>query len=371
MATWPGVTTEPYTPKQTCRCRAIARRIAGSRRPVSGSTLTSTHRWSRLSTRIRRPPIRRPCPTQASSGNAAPPAASTTRLVRNLAGSSSATTSPRSPATDWGLSSDSGNVSNTPRLHLSTGTLVPSSAARAGSATSRTAPDGVRTTIGDASGRSGSISRGWYRHIVGRCRMVSHGKPLRVIPSRMNAQRRSPASPCQDTSTESSASAPIDLTGYRNSPATRPTTSPTSCLLHGRRPSSRGVPEPSVADQGPSQRLSARPAQNRNGARRCQPGICSRAPRQPALSCGGLPCGCYLEVFRWSDQGAVGGAVELLQAAGQLACQVCLRGRIEPVEDRFGGADVGAVELDPAGGRGPAQVGGQHLRVQVGDAGAE
>ena len=56
-----------------------------------------------------------------------------------------------------------------------------------------------------------------------RSRIVIHGKPLRSIPPRTNAQRRSPAKPCQDTSISSSGSAAIDLTGYRHSAATRPT----------------------------------------------------------------------------------------------------------------------------------------------------
>ena len=46
-----------------------------------------------------------------------------------------------------------------------------------------------------------------------RSRIVIHGKPLRGMPSRMNAHRRSPARPCHETSTSSSASAAIDLTG--------------------------------------------------------------------------------------------------------------------------------------------------------------
>ena len=33
-----------------------------------------------------------------------------------------------------------------------------------------------------------------------RSRIVIHGNPLRSIPLRTNAQRRSPANPCQDTS---------------------------------------------------------------------------------------------------------------------------------------------------------------------------
>src|SRR6516164_3272618 len=40
----------------------------------------------------------------------------------------------------------------------------------------------------------------------------------------MNAHRRSPARPCHDTSTLSSCSPAMDFTGYRHSPATRPTT---------------------------------------------------------------------------------------------------------------------------------------------------
>ena len=56
-----------------------------------------------------------------------------------------------------------------------------------------------------------------------RSRIVIHGKPLRSSPPRTNAQRRSPANPCQDTSISASGSAAIDLTGYRHSAATRPT----------------------------------------------------------------------------------------------------------------------------------------------------
>src|SRR5436190_248303 len=53
--------------------------------------------------------------------------------------------------------------------------------------------------------------------------MVSHGKPLRLTPSRTKAQRRSPLRPCHDTSVSSRLSLAIDLTGYRHNEATRPT----------------------------------------------------------------------------------------------------------------------------------------------------
>src|SRR5215510_4144847 len=56
--------------------------------------------------------------------------------------------------------------------------------------------------------------------------MVSHGNPLRSWPARTKAHRRSPATPCHPTSTRSSASGAIDLTGYRHSAATRPTSRP-------------------------------------------------------------------------------------------------------------------------------------------------
>jgi hypothetical protein len=56
-----------------------------------------------------------------------------------------------------------------------------------------------------------------------RWRIVIHGNPLRSMPLRTNAQRRSPAKPAHETSTSSSGSAAIDLTGYRHSAATRPT----------------------------------------------------------------------------------------------------------------------------------------------------
>src|SRR3569833_318462 len=56
-----------------------------------------------------------------------------------------------------------------------------------------------------------------------RSRIVSQGNPLCVALFRMNAQRRSPAKPCQDTSASDSLSAAIDLTGYRHNPTTRPT----------------------------------------------------------------------------------------------------------------------------------------------------
>src|SRR5689334_19983981 len=56
-----------------------------------------------------------------------------------------------------------------------------------------------------------------------RSRRVSHGNPLCGTPPRTKAHRRSPASPCQDTSVSTKASALIDLTGYRHNPTTRPT----------------------------------------------------------------------------------------------------------------------------------------------------
>src|SRR5436309_326189 len=56
-----------------------------------------------------------------------------------------------------------------------------------------------------------------------RSRIVSHGKSLRSTPDRTNAQRLSPARPCQDTSTLGSACPAIDLTGYRHRPTALPT----------------------------------------------------------------------------------------------------------------------------------------------------
>jgi hypothetical protein len=58
------------------------------------------------------------------------------------------------------VSSDRGMVSKTPRSCLMTRTPDPSCAASDGSATSNSSPDGVRTRITDAFGRSGSANRG-------------------------------------------------------------------------------------------------------------------------------------------------------------------------------------------------------------------
>ena len=95
-----------------------------------------------------------------------------------------------------------------------------------GRTTSNSCPDGVRTTVRDTSGRSGSRNDGRKCDRSERSRIVSQGKPLRTIPSRTKAQRRSPARPCQETSTFERDSAPIDLTGYRHKALTRPTSTP-------------------------------------------------------------------------------------------------------------------------------------------------
>src|SRR4051794_8540667 len=56
-----------------------------------------------------------------------------------------------------------------------------------------------------------------------RSRSVSQGNPLRTCPSRTNAQRRAPARAFHDTSTSQRGPPAIDLTGYRHSATTRPT----------------------------------------------------------------------------------------------------------------------------------------------------
>ena len=119
--------------------------------------------------------------------------------------------------------SDNGIASNTPRSCLITRTPSPSEAASAGSSTSSSSPPGPRTTTREWSGRPGCANRGTCSSIAASSRIVIHGNPLRGTSPRTNAQRRSPANPAQPTSTAYSASAAIDLTGYRHSPATRPT----------------------------------------------------------------------------------------------------------------------------------------------------
>jgi hypothetical protein len=42
-------------------------------------------------------------------------------------------------------------------------------------------PDGARTIVVDASGRSGSANHGRYWPMSGRLRIVSHGKPLHTL----------------------------------------------------------------------------------------------------------------------------------------------------------------------------------------------
>src|SRR5215469_10410533 len=70
----------------------------------------------------------------------------------------------------------------------------------------------------------------------------------------MNAHRRSPARPCHETSALSSCSPAIDFTGYRHSPATRPTT-----VMTASTDSKAPLPVQWSAERGggdPSQRLS-------------------------------------------------------------------------------------------------------------------
>src|SRR5690349_4466450 len=74
----------------------------------------------------------------------------------------------------------------------------------------------------------------------------------------MNAHRRSPARPCHETSTSSSLSAAMDFTGYRHSPATRPTTVITH--LHQRGGALVDEGGPSVADS--VRRSASRPSQH-------------------------------------------------------------------------------------------------------------
>ena len=71
----------------------------------------------------------------------------------------------------------------------------------------------MRTSVRDLSGRSGSTNRGTCSSIALSSRIVIQGKPDLGIAPRTNAQRRSPANPCQPTSTASSGSAAIDFTG--------------------------------------------------------------------------------------------------------------------------------------------------------------
>ena len=143
---------------QASRCWAIARRTAGLRSLVTGSTVVITQRSSCWSTRIRIPPTRSTRPTQASSSNGS--LASISRLGRKRRGSSSLPTSPPSAAMLWVEMSESGIASKTPRSCLMTRTPSPSSAASAGSTTSSSSPPGVRTTVRESSGRDGSANDG-------------------------------------------------------------------------------------------------------------------------------------------------------------------------------------------------------------------
>ena len=159
--------------------------------------------------RIVSPPIRSPEPTHSSSRATD----STNRFGRKRCGSSPNPTSASSSATACVVSSESGIASNTPRSCLITRTPSPSDAASAGSMTSSSSPLGVRTTVRDLSGRSGSTNRGTCASIAASSRIVIHGKPERSSPPRTNAHRRSPANPCQPTSTAWSGSGAIDFTG--------------------------------------------------------------------------------------------------------------------------------------------------------------
>ena len=109
--------------------------------------------------------------------------------------------------------SDSGAMSGMPRFCLMTWTPGPMRSASRSSATSSSSPSGVRTVVGESSGRPGSVNHVRKCDSSGRSRIVSHGNELRIRPSRTNAQRRSPSTPCQDTNASSSSSPPIDLTG--------------------------------------------------------------------------------------------------------------------------------------------------------------
>ena len=70
------------------------------------------------------------------------------------------------------------------------------------------------------AGRSGPrrVKLGRYNVRAGCSRWVNQGNPFWCWPFRTNAHLRSPARPCQDSSTASSGSPAIAFTGYRQSP---------------------------------------------------------------------------------------------------------------------------------------------------------
>ena len=74
-------------------------------------------------------------------------------------------------------------------------------------------PLGMHTVVGEFVGARGIREPRAEVRQLGSSRIVSHGNELRTRPSRTNAQRRSPSTPCHETSASSSASPPIDLTG--------------------------------------------------------------------------------------------------------------------------------------------------------------
>jgi hypothetical protein len=72
------------------------------------------------------------------------------------------------------------------------------------------------------------------------------------------------------------------------------------------------------------------------------------------------------QVLGCRDQGAVGSPVEPLVGVGELSGEPQLPGLVEPLEGHPGGAQVGAVELDPLGWRGAGDVGGTGPDPQLG-----
>ena len=93
--------------------------------------------------------------------NGASSTASTKIFGRNRCTSSAPPTIPPKRAIVWVVMRDSGKVSKTPRSwRITRSPPGLSSAPRAGSATSKMAPDGVCKTVADLSGRSGSSKDG-------------------------------------------------------------------------------------------------------------------------------------------------------------------------------------------------------------------
>ena len=218
----PGRRARPGRARRRCRRRrgsprapaATARRMAGVRAVVSGSIVIITQRASRWSTRIARPPIRSTEPTQASSGNGSSEAGSTSRFGRKRSGTSSLPTrAPRSRQRARRDQRERHRVEDAASLLDHAGArpeLVRELLRRSPRARGRRACGPSHASRRVARARR---TRARSAHISGRSRIVSQGKPLRGMSGCTNAQRRSPASPCHETSTASSGSAAMDFTG--------------------------------------------------------------------------------------------------------------------------------------------------------------